>query len=160
MNNERTVSEYPSPVDISLLIVRVIVGVIFAAHGAQKLFGVWDGPGLSAMMGPPGPPPNPGMGPVLGLLVTIGEFFGGVGLIVGFLTRFSAASLIVIMIGAIAMVHVKNGFLLQNGGFEYNLALIGLLLPIFICGPGRFSLGRYLPLPRSAKTGRPVVVLE
>jgi putative oxidoreductase len=133
---------------------------VFVAHGAQKLFGVWDGPGLRAMMGPPGPPPNPGMGPVLGFLVTIGEFFGGVGLIVGFLTRFSAASLIVIMIGAIAMVHGKNGFLMQNGGFEYNLALIGLLLPIFICGSGRFSIGRYLPLPRSSKTGRPVVVLE
>jgi putative oxidoreductase len=160
MNNERMVPEYPVPVDVSLLVVRVIVGVIFAAHGAQKLFGIWDGPGLSAMMGPPGPPPNPGMGPVLGFLVTIGEFFGGVGLIVGFLTRFSAASLIVIMIGAIAMVHGKNGLLMQNGGFEYNLALIGLLLPIFICGSGRYSLGRYLPLPRSSKTGRPVVVLE
>jgi putative oxidoreductase len=147
-------------VDVSLLLVRVIVGVIFAAHGAQKLFGVWDGPGLSAMMGPPGPPPNPGMGPVLGLLVTIGEFFGGVGLIVGFLTRFSAASLIVIMIGAIAMVHGKNGFLLENGGFEYNLALIGLLVPILLCGPGRYSIGRYLPLPRVRGTWRPVVFLE
>ena len=92
-------------------------------------------------------------------LVTIGEFFGGLGLIVGFLTRFSAASLIVIMIGAIGMVHGKNGFFQQAGGFEYNLALIGLLLPIFICGPGKMSIGR-LFMPRSAKTGRPVVVLE
>jgi putative oxidoreductase len=143
-------------VDVSLLFLRVIVGVIFAVHGAQKVFGAWGGPGLSAMMGPP---ENNGMGPVLGFLVSIGEFFGGVGLVVGILTRFSAASLIVIMIGAIAMVHGKNGFLLQNGGFEYNLALIGLLLPILLCGAGRFSIGR-LFLPRSAKTGRPLVVIE
>jgi putative oxidoreductase len=63
------------------------------------------------------------------------------------------------MIGAIAMVHGKNGFFSSAGGFEYNLALIGLLLPILLCGAGRFSIGR-LFLPRSAKTGRPVVVLE
>jgi putative oxidoreductase len=156
MNNERTVSPDRTAVDVSLLLVRVIVGVIFAAHGAQKMFGVWGGPGLSAMMGPP---EKDGMGPVLGLLVSVGEFFGGVGLIVGILTRFSAASLIVIMIGAIAMVHGKNGLLLQNGGFEYNLALIGLLLPILLCGAGRYSIGR-LFLPRSAKTGRPFVVIE
>jgi putative oxidoreductase len=143
--NERTA------LDLSLLAIRVIVGVIFAAHGAQKLFGVFGGLGLAEtvkMMGP------------LGYLVTIGEFFGGLGLVVGFLTRFSAASLIVIMIGAIAMVHGKNGFFLDKGGFEYNLALIGLLVPILLVGPGRFSVGRYLPLPKARGTDRPVVYLE
>jgi putative oxidoreductase len=154
MSDDRTHLADRSAVDVSLLLLRIIVGVIFAAHGAQKLFGVWGGRGLAATVAPP---PD-GMGP-LGYLVTIGEFFGGLGLIVGFLTRFSAASLIVIMIGAIAMVHGKNGFFQQAGGFEYNLALIGLLLPIFICGPGKMSIGR-LFLPKSAKTGRPVVVLE
>lgn len=146
-------------VDYALLVVRVVVGVIFAAHGAQKLFGAFDGPGLAKtveMMGP------------LGYPVTIGEFFGGVGLIVGFLCRFSAASLIVIMLGAIAMVHGKNGFFLGHGpdatlakaGFEYNLALIGLLAPVLIAGPGKFSIGRFLPLPKSKESGRPVAVLE
>jgi putative oxidoreductase len=152
MNHERTVTEYPWVVDVSLLLVRVAVGVIFAAHGAQKLFGVWGGSGLAATVEQMGTP--------LGYLVTIGEFFGGLGLILGFLTRFSAASLIVIMIGAIATVHGQHGFFLQNQGFEYNLALIGLLLPVLLCGPGRFSIGRILPLPRSARTGRPVAVLE
>jgi putative oxidoreductase len=164
MNDNRTVPEYPLSVDASLLLLRVVVGTIFAAHGAQKVFGAFGGPGLSAMM----QPPPGGMGPVLGLLVSIGECFGGLGLIIGFLTRFSAASLIVIMLGAIFMVHGKNGFFLGSGpestlaqsGFEYNLALIGLLLPILICGAGRFAIGRYLPLPKSAKTGRPVIVLE
>jgi putative oxidoreductase len=141
-------------VDLSLLVVRVVAGVIFAAHGAQKLFGAFGGRGLSAMV----QPPPDGMG-LLGYPVSIGEFFGGLGLIVGFLTRFSAASLIVIMIGAIAMVHGKNGFFQSAGGFEYNLALIGLLLPTFLAGPGRYSIGRFLPLPKSAQ-GRPVVGLE
>jgi putative oxidoreductase len=151
MSNAKTMWDDRTAVDVSLLILRVVVGVIFAAHGAQKLFGVFGGMGLAEtvkMMGP------------LGYLVTIGEFFGGLGLIVGFLTRFSAASLIVIMLGAIAIVHGKNGFFLDKGGFEYNLALIGLLLPILIVGPGRVAVGRFLPLPKSARTGRPVVVLE
>src|ERR1700680_1788784 len=85
-------------VNFSLLVVRVIVGIIFAAHGAQKLFGAFGGPGLATMVQPP---PN-GMG-LLGYPVTIGEFFGGLGLIAGFLCRFSAASLILIMVGAIAL---------------------------------------------------------
>jgi putative oxidoreductase len=162
MTNGRIISSDRTAVDLSLLILRVIVGVIFVAHGAQKLFGIWGGPGLSAMV----QPPPDGMGP-LGYLVTIGEFFGGIGLIFGFLSRFSAASIIIIMIGAIAMVHGKHGFfmgygpesMLKDSGFEYNLALIGLLLPIFICGPGRFSIGK-LFLPKSSRTGRPVIALE
>src|SRR5207244_12602550 len=133
-----------------LLVVRVIVGAIFVAHGAQKLFGVFGGPGLAAMVQPP---PN-GMGP-LGYPVTIGEFFGGLGLIVGFLCRFSAASLIVIMLGAIAMVHGQHGFFLAadlpNGklGFEYNLALIGRLAPILIVGPVRISCGSFLRIHKA-----------
>ncbi len=154
MNDERPVSEDRPAVDVSLLLVRVIVGIIFAAHGAQKMFGAFGGIGLNAfveMMGP------------IGYLVAIGEFFGGLGLVVGFLTRFSAASLIVIMLGAIFMVHGQHGFFLgqdpQAAGFEYNLALIGLLLPILIIGPGRYSIGR-LFLPRSSRTGRPIIGLE
>ena len=64
------------------------------------------------------------------------------------------------MIGAIGMVHGAKGFFLQQGGFEYNLALIGLLAPVLIAGPGRFSIGRFLPLPKSSVTRRPVIYLE
>src|SRR5438477_8758556 len=142
MGNGSTGSQDRPAVDVALLVGRVIVGAIFAAHGAQKLFGAFGGPGLSAMVQPP---PN-GMG-LLGYPVTIGEFFGGLGLIVGFLCRFSAASLILIMVGAIALVHGQHGFFLGHGpadtlatsGFEYNLALIGLLAPILIAGPGSLA---------------------
>jgi putative oxidoreductase len=138
-----------SAVNVSLLVMRVIVGIIFAAHGAQKLFGAFGGPGLANMV----QAPPDGMG-LLGYPVTIGEFFGGLGLIVGFLCRFSAASLIVIMLGAIGLVHGQNGFFLGYGpsdtlatsGFEYNLALIGLLTPILVAGPGSLTIGRLLPL--------------
>jgi putative oxidoreductase len=142
-------------VDYSLLAVRVASGIIFAMHGSQKLFGAFGGPGLAAIV----QPPPDGMGP-LGYPVTVGEFFGGLGLIVGFLTRFSAASLIVIMLGAIAMVHGQHGFFLQNKGFEYNFALIGLLLPTLLAGPGKYAVGRFLPLPKRAGTDRPMLVLE
>ena len=124
----------------SLFALRLIASLIFMAHGSQKLFGLFGGPGLAAMMSPK----LPGMGPVLGLLVSVGEFFGGLGLLVGFLSRFSALANIVIMVGAIVMVTGKNGFFLQDKGMEYNLALIGLLLPILITGPGPLTALRLL----------------
>ena len=145
MVSEVRVRDYAA-LDVALLIARVIVGVIFMAHGAQKLFGAFGGPGLSAVVGMMGP---------LGYLVSIGEFFGGLGLVVGFLSRFSAASIIVIMLGAIGMVHAKVGFFMnwmgnQAGeGFEYHLLAIGIRLVIVIAGPGRYAIGRYLPLPKS-----------
>lgn len=143
-------------VDWALLIARLIVGVVFMAHGAQKLFGAFGGPGLTAIVQVMGP---------LGYLVTIGEFFGGLGLVVGFLSRFSAASIILIMLGAIVTVHAKVGFFMnwagnQAGeGFEYHLLAIANLLTIALAGPGRFALARFLPFRKAAKD-RPVLVLE
>src|SRR5207237_10930997 len=107
MGTGSTVSQDRPAVDIALLVVRVVAGVIFAAHGAQKLFGAFGGPGLAAMV----QPPPTGMG-LLGYPVMIGEFFGGLGLIAGFLTRFSAASLIVIMLGAVGLVPGQPGLFL------------------------------------------------
>jgi putative oxidoreductase len=128
-------------VDWSLLVLRVVLGIVFMAHGAQKLFGAFGGPGLGAIVQMMGP---------IGYLVTIGEFFGGLGLVVGILPRFSAGSIIVIMLGAIGMVHGKVGFFMnwagqQAGeGYEYHLLAIAALLPIVIAGPGRFALASVL----------------
>ena len=156
MESETRVRDH-SAVDLTLLIARIIVGGVFMAHGAQKLFGAFGGPGLSAIVQMMGP---------LGYLVAIGEFFGGLGLIVGFLSRFSAAAIAVIMLGAIGMVHARFGFFMnwtgqQSGeGFEYHLLAIGLLLTIVIVGPGRFAIGRFLPLPKAAGKQRPIAVVE
>jgi putative oxidoreductase len=156
MASEVTVRDR-SAVDWALLAARVFVGVVFMAHGAQIMFGAFGGPGLSGfvqMMGP------------LGYLVAVGEFFGGLGLVVGFLSRFSAASIILIMLGAIVTAHARVGFFMnwagkQPGeGFEYHLLAIGILLPVLIAGPGRFAVGRLLPLPKVADRQRPVAVLE
>jgi len=144
-----------SAVNWALLISRIIVGVVFIAHGSQKFFGAFGGPGLSGFVHMLGP---------IGYLVAIGEFFGGLGLVLGFLSRFSAASIIVIMIGAIAMVHGKFGFFMnwmgQQGGegFEYHLLAIAVLSSILIAGPGRFAIGRFLPLPKWKD--QPVLILE
>lgn len=151
MSSDNNANRREMLLDVSLLVVRVIVGLVFAAHGAQKVFGWFGGYGLAKtaeMMGP------------IGYLVAIGECFGGLGMMVGFLGRFSAASNLVIMFGAIAMVHGKNGFFLSDEGFEYNLALIGLLVPILLLGCGRYSIGRFLPLPKAEGSDRPVLYLE
>jgi len=140
-----------SALDWALLIARVIVGIIFMAHGAQKVFGAFGGSGLAAVV--------EGMGPI-GYLVAIGEFFGGLGLVVGFLSRFSAAANIVIMLGAIFKVHGKNGFFSSDGGFEYNLALIGLLVPTLLVGPGAYALSRLLFPSKNGHPNQAVPYLE
>ena len=156
MTAENTFRDRPA-VDWTLLITRILVGIVFTAHGAQKLFGAFGGPGLSAVVEMMGP---------LGYLISIGEFFGGLGLIFGVLSRFSAASITLIMLGAIAMVHAKFGFFMnwagnQPGeGFEYHLLAFGTLLPIVIAGPGRYAVGRLLRLPNLAGPGRQITVLE
>ena len=156
MASEATIRDR-SAVDWARLVARAVVGVIFMAHGAQKLFGAFGGPGLSAVVQMMGP---------LGYLVTVGEFFGGLGLVVGFLSRFSAASIIIIMLGAVATVHGKVGFFMnwagnQAGeGFEYHLLAIAALLPIVIAGPGRFAVGRFLPLPKVAGNERLAAALK
>ena len=133
--------------DIALLILRIILGIVFIAHGSQKLFGAFNGPGLANwvhMMGP------------VGYLVAIGEFFGGLGILVGFLTRFSAAAIIVIMLGAISMVSGRNGFFMnwsghQPGeGYEYHLLVISICIALILHGPGRLAIGRLLPRPNKA----------
>lgn len=134
-------------VDWALLLARLVLGVIFVAHGSQKVFGAFGGSGLSGIVGMVGP---------IGYLVAIAEFFGGLGLLVGLLPRFSAAALIVDMIGAIALVHGRNGFFLgARPGMEYNLALIGLLSTILIAGPGRFSIAHLATLPRRRSAAVP-----
>jgi putative oxidoreductase len=122
---------YPAAVDLALLVCRVIVGAIFIAHGGQKVFGLWGGGGLAETV--------QHMGVPLGYLVAIGEFFGGLGLLLGVLSRFSAFWLIVIMLGAIFKVHLAGGFFAPKG-IEYNLALIGLCAVPLLAGPGRWAL--------------------
>ena len=124
-------------IDVSLLIVRLALGIIFVAHGAQKVFGWFGGPGLEATV-----TGFTGMGipAALAYVAAFTEFLGGIAVIIGLLSRVAALGLTVTMGVAIAMVHGKNGFFLANQGFEYNLALIAMALAVFIAGPGRIAL--------------------
>lgn len=124
-------------VSLGLLSARIGLGVTFMFHGSQKLFNMFGGQGLEGLTGM--------VGPVLSPLVGVGEFFGGLGVLLGLLSRFSAATHILIMGGAIVMVHGKNGFSMASNGFEYNFVLIALALPILLSGPGMFALASILP---------------
>lgn len=125
------------------LILRIPVGIIFAAHGAQKLFGWFGGYGLEGtgqFFGSIGL--NPGY--LMALLAGAAEFFGGLALIVGVLVRPAAAALAFAMLIAIFSVHVSKGFFLDKGGYEYALALFAASLSLLFSGAGRFSVDRAL----------------
>ena len=153
MNSVVDIRRDRSAVDFALLVVRIFVGIVFVAHGSQKMFGAFGGHGLAGTV--------QFMGPI-GYLVAVGEFFGGLGVLLGFLSRFSAAAQTVIMLGAIFTVHLRNGFIGTVGkpGFEFPFALIGLLACILIAGPGRYTIGRMLPLPKDSSGERPIAYLE
>lgn len=125
--------------DFGLLIIRVIVGLYFAAHGAQKAFGWFGGGGPEGTGGffeqigiKPGKP--------MALLAGLGEFVGGILFLLGFLTPLASILIIVPMIVAIITVHGKNGMFSDNGGIEYNVVLIAVALGVMLTGPGDLSL--------------------
>jgi Predicted membrane protein len=143
---EMIVGTYPS---WSLLIVRVVLGVIFFAHGAQKVFGCFGGPGFKGTiayfkqaMG------IPAGATVLAALI---ECFGGLAMLAGLLVRPAALGLVIVMLVAVAKVHWKNGFFLnmamtpgKGHGYEFNLALIGMALAVLVGGAGRYSVDRLI----------------
>lgn len=125
------------------LALRIPVGIIFAAHGAQKLFGWFGGYGLEGtgqFFGSVGL--NPGY--IMALLAGAAEFFGGLALIVGVLVRPAAAALAFAMLVAIFAVHLGSGFFVDKGGYEYALALFAASLSLVFSGGGRLSVDRAL----------------
>ncbi|MBA6295221.1 DoxX family protein [Colwellia sp. MB02u-9] len=124
---------------LSPLPLRLIAGLIFSAHGAQKLFAWFGGYGLDGTgqwMESIGLTP----GFLMALLAGSAEFFGGLLLIVGFLTRPTSFVLAVTMIVAIFSVHITSGFFISNNGYEFALALLAITLALFIQGGGKYSI--------------------
>ncbi|MCK9395899.1 MAG: DoxX family protein [Methylobacter sp.] len=125
------------------VILRVPIGLILAAHGSQKLFGWFGGYGLEGTgqwMASVGLTP----GFVMALLAGSAEFFGGVALILGLLTRTAAAINAVTMLVALLWVHWGHGFFLDTHGIEYALALLSASAALVFIGGGQYSLDRYL----------------
>lgn len=121
------------------LALRVPVGLIFAAHGAQKLFGWFGGYGLEGTgqwMNSIGLTP----GLLMAVLAGGAEFFGGLALVVGLLVRPAAASLAFAMLVAIFAVHIDKGLFVSNNGYEFGLALLAVTVSLAVTGAGRASV--------------------
>ena len=132
--------------DVSFTILRLVLGVVFFAHGAQKMLGWFGGYGFHATMGTfthylgiPAP---------LAFLAICAEFFGGLGLLVGLLSRVAALGIMVNMLVAIATIHHVNGFFMnwtgqQKGeGFEFHILAIALAIVVLVKGSGAVSIDR------------------
>jgi putative oxidoreductase len=131
--------------DAALAILRLVVGAVFIAHGAQKLFvfGMDGVIGGFTQMGVPLPS-------VTGPLVALVEFFGGIALVVGLLTRLAALGLAINMLGAILLVRLGGGFFAPKG-FEFELTLLAGALALALAGAGDFSIDRAIAVRRGAR---------
>jgi putative oxidoreductase len=114
-----------------LTVLRIFVGIIFAAHGSQKLFGLFGGYGLA--------------GTAQYMMATLSggtEFFAGLALIIGLLVRPAALGLTILSLVAIFSVHIHNGLFMANNGYEFALALLGGSIAVLIEGAGKLSADR------------------
>lgn len=143
MNNSLIQRLLSTDAGLAPLAIRAPLGIIFAAHGAQKLFGWFGGYGLNGTaqwMDSIGLQP----GLLLALLAGGAEFFGGLALLVGLLVRPASAALAVTMLVAIFSVHVANGLFMANNGFEYALAMLAATVSLTLSGAGRWSVDAVL----------------
>ena len=126
-----------------LTVLRIVVGIVFAAHGSQKLFGAFGGYGLAGTaqyMESLGLTP----GYVMEALAGGTEFFAGLALIIGLLVRPAALGLIFLSLVAIFSVHISNGLFMANNGYEFALALLGGSIAVLIEGAGKLSADRVI----------------
>jgi len=124
---------------LSTLPLRLIVGLLFTAHGGQKLFAWFGGYGLAGTgqwMESIGLAP----GYYMALMAGSAEFFGGLLIIIGFLTRPASFALAITMIIAIFTVHLDNGLFMSNNGYEFALTLLAITVALFIQGAGKYSI--------------------
>jgi putative oxidoreductase len=131
-----------SRLDWALLAIRLVVGIVFAVHGGQKLF-VFGFGGVIGFFGKMGIPLPAIAGPV----VTLVELLGGLALLAGVATRIAALLIACDMLGAILFVHLRNGFFLPQG-YEYALTLLIVALALALAGPGAYSVDATLAARR------------
>jgi putative oxidoreductase len=143
MNKQTLTNVLQSDAGLAALVLRVPVGIILAAHGAQKLFGWFGGYGLEGTgqwMASIGLEP----GYLMALMAGSAEFFGGLALILGLLTRPAAAVGAFTMLVAIFSVHFEHGLFMSNNGYEFALALFAATAALAIQGAGSFSIDNVL----------------
>lgn len=134
--------------DLSSLVLRVLLGVVFFPHGAQKVLGWFGGYGFSGTMG--FFTQTAGIPVVFAFLAIVAEFFGSLGLIVGLLTRVAAFGIACVMVVAVLMVHLQHGFFMnwsggqQGEGIEYHILAVAITIALMIKGGGRWSLDGFI----------------
>lgn len=121
------------------LVLRIGLGIMFMAHGLQKTFGLFGGPGpkgFSEMLS------GLGFAPAIfwAYLAAYVELIGGLCLILGFLVRTSASLLLILIVVATLKVHLTKGFFLSSGGFEYNFIIISICIALMLMGPGKYGI--------------------
>ncbi|MDS9996674.1 DoxX family protein [Bacillus atrophaeus] len=128
---------------VGLLIIRLIIGLLFVGHGAQKLFGWFGGHGLK---GTGGWFESIGMKPgvTVALLAGLSELFGGIMFVLGLLTPLAGIIIAGTMVMAIVKVHGANGLWVTNNGYEYNLTLLAVTIGIALTGPGQYAVDTFL----------------
>src|SRR5580658_10100971 len=127
--------------DLELLIMRIACALPFIYHGCAILFGMFGGPGpqgFAAFMHMP---------VAVGYLVGLAQFAGGIAILLGVLLRVGTVCVIVVMLGAIFIVHLPKGYDIGHGGLEYALTELLLALGLSLAGPGKYSLAGVLPYP-------------
>lgn len=128
-------------ISTALLLIRIACGLAFLYHGSSILFGAFGGSGpvkFAAFMHAPA---------IVGYLVGLAQFCGGLAILTGFLIRVGAACIIVVMVGAIFLVHLPHGFDVGKGGFEYALTQLLIAVALLITGAGAWSISHKLPPP-------------
>lgn len=139
MNNQLIPNLLSSNAGLAALVLRIPVGLTLAAHGSQKLFSWFGGYGLEGTgqwMASIGLEP----GYLMALLAGSAEFFGGLALVLGLLTRPAALATAFTMLIAIFSVHIGNGLFMSNNGYEYALTLLAVTVALAIQGGGRYAL--------------------
>lgn len=137
----------PHGYDVGLLVLRLALGLTMAAHGSQKLFGWFEGPGLEGTgmffesLGYPS-------GETMALIAGVSETFGGLALVIGLFTPLAAAAVFGTMLNAIVAVHWDGGFFSPDG-VEFALILAAGAVALALTGPGRFAVDRMLPVLRT-----------
>lgn len=135
------------------LTIRIGLGVIFMAHGGQKLFGLWGGSGLGATM--EAFESSMGIPPYLTAIAAAMEWFGGLAVLIGILTRLASLGLAMVMLVAMFQAHLPHGFFInwemmtgRGHGIEFNVALLAMCFDLLLSGPGKLSLDRLLGIEK------------
>ena len=129
----------PAQTNAALLILRIASALAFLYHGSAILFGAFGGPGPQGFAGYLHVPV------IVGYLVGLAQFAGGLAILSGVLIRLGAVCIIVVMLGAIFLVHLPHGFDIGKGGYEYALTQLLIALALLITGAGAYSLAPLLP---------------